>query len=64
MIDIEVDIVRILLNDASIEESNEDLPGIIIDYDRNGHIVGIEILDASKRMPDPRSIAYTLVGSQ
>ncbi len=61
--DIEVDVMRILFCDVPIEESNEDKQGIIIDYDNEGHIVGIEILDASKRIRNPRSIEYALVGS-
>ncbi len=48
--DREVDILYIKLTDASIEESDEDRPGIILDYDANGDIVGIEVLNASKKM--------------
>lgn len=62
--DIEGDVMRILFRDTPIEESDEDKPGIIIDYDRDGNIVGMEILDASKRMPNPHSIEYALVGSK
>lgn len=61
--DIEVDVMRILFRDVPIEESNEDELGIIIDYDSDGNIVGIEILDASKRILNPRSIEYALVGN-
>jgi len=43
-----VDIVRILFRDAPIEESDEEKPGMVLDYDRDGNIVGMEILDASK----------------
>ena len=48
--DQEVDILRIILNDTDIDESDEDKPGIIIDYDERGNIVGMEILDASTRI--------------
>ncbi|MDP8228300.1 MAG: DUF2283 domain-containing protein [Candidatus Electryoneaceae bacterium] len=60
--DAEVDILRILFSDVAIEESDEDKPGIIIDYDNQGNIVGLEILDASKRMADPRIIEYAVTG--
>ena len=54
--DPEVDIIRIILSDKAIEESDEEKPGIILDYDRKGNIVGMEILDASKRAKNPGSI--------
>jgi uncharacterized protein YuzE len=58
--DPEVDVMRILFSNASVEESDEDKPGIIIDYDKNGNIVGMEILDASKRIENPRSVEYAV----
>ena len=45
-----------------IEESDEDKPGVILDYDKDGNIVGLEILDASKRIENPRSIEYAVAG--
>ena len=38
----------ILFSNATIEESDEEKPGMILDYDKEGNIVGLEILDASK----------------
>ena len=60
--DPEVDILRILFSNTPIEESDEDKPGVILDYDKDGNIVGLEILDASKRMENPRSIEYAVAG--
>jgi len=60
--DPEVDVLRILLSDAPIEESDEDKPGVILDYDRDGNVVGLEILEASKRIPNPRSVQYAVTG--
>ena len=54
--DPEVDILSIVLSDSLVEESDEDKPGVIIDYDAEGNIVGFEILDASKRMQNPLSV--------
>jgi uncharacterized protein YuzE len=45
-----VDVVRILLSDAPIEESDEEKPGVILDYDKEGNLVGLEILNASQFM--------------
>ena len=60
--DQEVDILRIILNDTDIDESDEDKPGIIIDYDERGNIVGMEILDASTRITNPRTLEYAVTG--
>jgi uncharacterized protein YuzE len=46
--DAQVDILRIRLGDTLIEESEEVEPGVIVDYDADGRIVGLEILDASE----------------
>lgn len=56
--DQEVDILRIIFSDTPIEESDEEKPGIIFDYDEHGNIVGLEILDASKQVQNPRSVEY------
>jgi len=58
--DPEVDVLRIILSNAAVEESDEDKPGVVLDYDKDGNIVGLEILDASKRMEDPRSVEYAV----
>jgi uncharacterized protein YuzE len=54
----EVDILYISLSEEKIKESDKDKPGIILDYDEKGAIVGIEILNASKRMKDPSKMEY------
>ena len=54
----DVDILRILLSGSDIEESDEDKPGVIIDYDEQGNVVGLEILDASERTENPRTLEY------
>ena len=58
--DSEVDVLRILFSNSPIEESDEDKPGVILDYDKDGNIIGLEILDASKRMENPRAVEYAV----
>ncbi|PIQ97854.1 MAG: hypothetical protein COV67_01970 [Nitrospinae bacterium CG11_big_fil_rev_8_21_14_0_20_56_8] len=58
--DAQTDVVRILFSQSPIEESDEDKPGIILDYDRKGNIVGLEILDASKRMENPGVVEHEI----
>jgi uncharacterized protein YuzE len=60
--DTEVDVLRLLFSNGPIEESDEDKPGVIIDYDKDGNVVGMEILDASQRMDNPRAVDYAVVG--
>lgn len=60
--DMQVDVLRIVFSDSAIEESDEEKPGIILDFDKIGNIVGMEILDASKRMENPRSVEYAVAG--
>jgi len=57
--DREVDILYIRLTDALIEESDEPQPGLVIDYDAEGAVVGFEIMNASKRCPNPRWLSWT-----
>ena len=36
--DLEVDALRILFSSVPIEESDEDKPGVILDYDKDGNV--------------------------
>ena len=56
------DVLRITFSSALVEESDEEKPGVILDYDAEGNIIGIEILDASKRMENPKAVEYTVTG--
>ena len=58
--DTEVDVIQILLSSEPVDESGEEEAGIIFDYDKKGNIVGIEILNASKRIENPRSFEYAV----
>ena len=60
--DPEVDVLRILFRDAPIEESDEDKPGVILDYDKEGNVVGMEVLNASHRVENPRRVDYAVTG--
>jgi uncharacterized protein YuzE len=58
--DPEVDVLTITLSDAVIEESDEDKPGVILDYDSIGNLVGLEILDASMRVNNPCELEHVI----
>ncbi|MBK6902014.1 MAG: DUF2283 domain-containing protein [Saprospirales bacterium] len=57
----EPDILLIRFSDNPISESDELNPGLIIDYDKDGNVVRIEILDASKRVQAPFKLEYEVV---
>ena len=56
--DKEVDVLKIIFNELPIQDSDEEKKGVILDYDANGQIVSIEILNASKKMPQPNKLEY------
>ena len=58
--DQEGDVLSIVLSENPVAESDEDKPGAILDYDKDGNVVGLEILDASRRMGNPMSVEYAV----
>lgn len=56
--DRETDTLTIIFADTPVAESDEDKPGVILDYDAAGNLVSLEILDASHRVKSPSQIEY------
>ena len=50
----------IFKDDGTISESDEDKPGVILDYDNEGNLVSLEILDASTRVSETRKIEFQM----
>ena len=61
--DPEVDVLRIVFRDVAVEESDEDKPGVILDFDAAGAVVAMEILNASTRTDNPRSVDFAVLAS-
>lgn len=52
-IDQEHDALYFRLDEAAIQESEEVQPGVILDYNAEGKVVGVEMLELSRRVkPD------------
>jgi uncharacterized protein YuzE len=58
------DTLTIIFAEIPVVESDEDKLGVILDYDENGNLVSLEILDASKRMELPNKIEYEVLMSK
>ena len=48
--DAEADALYLRFADAAVIESEEVRPGVVLDYDDQGRIVAVEILDASEHL--------------
>jgi uncharacterized protein YuzE len=62
--DTKTDTVTVVFKEeGKIAESDEDKPGVILDYDQEGNLVSLEILDASKRVSQANKIEFeTMAG--
>jgi len=55
-----VDILTLTFSAAPVEESDEIRPGVIVDYDAQGNVVGFEILNASLHVPQPAVMEFAV----
>jgi uncharacterized protein YuzE len=61
--DQKTDILTVVLNEAAtVAESDEDKPGVILDYDKSGNLVSLEVLDASRRVTEARRMEFQTTG--
>ena len=59
--DSKTDTLSVVLKDnTAVHESDEDKPGVILDYDKDGNLISFEILDASKRVTDTHKVDFQL----
>jgi uncharacterized protein YuzE len=56
------DVLTVVLKPGPVSESDEEKPGVILDYDEKGDLVSFEVLDASRRVSDARSMEFQVTG--
>jgi uncharacterized protein YuzE len=54
------DILQITTIEMTVEETAELAPGLTIDYDIDGNIIGLEIAKASTRVDNPYAMYYVV----
>ena len=59
----EADALYLRLEDSRITESEEVSPGIVLDFNEQNEVVGIEMLHISKRAPklNPQALEFLTV---
>ena len=62
--DRETDTLSIILRDGKVAESDEAREGLILDYDKAGRLVSLELLDASEQIKQPESIEFALASAE
>ena len=58
------DTLSIILRPGKVAESDETRPGLILDYDKSGGLISLELLDASEQVKAPQSIEFALAGGE
>jgi uncharacterized protein YuzE len=56
--DADKDILQITLVETTVEETAQIAPGLVIDYDGDGNLIGLEIANASTKVDNPYAISY------
>ena len=52
------DTLNILFRSAPISETETHRPGLILDYDQQGRIIGLELANASEYMSRPQTLDF------
>lgn len=61
--DPQADALYIRLLAGEVAESDEVREGVVFDYDTEGRVLGIEILDVSTRADNPAEVAFEMLAA-
>jgi uncharacterized protein YuzE len=62
--DKETDTLSIILRSGRVAESDEPRPGLILDYDKAGRLLSLELLDASEQVQGPHTVEFALASGE
>lgn len=54
------DIVQIALNNREVVETAQISPNLVLDYDDDGLVIGLELRQASQRIDNPKGISFEI----
>ncbi|MEB3827894.1 DUF2283 domain-containing protein [Phormidium sp. CCY1219] len=57
----ETDVLNIYFQDTPVEKRDREQPERILDYDKNGNLVRLEILNASQRIANSHMVEYSVI---
>ena len=60
--DAATDTLTVIFKGGVVAESEEDKSGVILDYDADGNLLSIEVLDASRRVEEPTRVTFSTQG--
>ncbi|MEL6556252.1 MAG: DUF2283 domain-containing protein [Cyanobacteria bacterium J06621_11] len=58
--DSDKDILQISFKQTLVEETTQIATGLILDYDEDGKVIGLELRNASKKVDNPYEILYLI----
>ena len=58
------DTLSIILREGKVAVRDEARPGNILDYDKSGQLVSIELLDGCEQVKGPQSVEFTFAATE
>jgi uncharacterized protein YuzE len=54
------DILQITFIEMTVEETAQIAPGLVLDYDGDGNVIGLELAKASTKVDNPHVVSYVV----
>lgn len=58
--DSDKDILQISFRQTIVEETTQIATGLVLDYDEDGKVIGLELRNASKKVDNPYEMVYAV----